>query len=143
MTAERSAGTGTTGLPHSPHLFPTAGFGIAVPALARGTANRSEDLRHPDRLAAQWSSSRVLIVDHAGRVELDPADGASALTASGAAPAAPKRPGLTLVSNHATDLTDDQTARDPVRANGTPWVMTPCTETAQSSGRDHCAGPAA
>ncbi len=51
------------------------GFVIAVPALSRGVANRSEGLRHPDRLIAQWSASRVLIVDDAGRVELDPTSG--------------------------------------------------------------------
>jgi len=104
MTAERSASTGTTGWHPSPPLFPTAGFAIGVPALARGTANRSEDLRHPDRLAAQWSSSRVVIMDHAGRVELDRADWAPAAAASGAAPGAAAPTTLRLSSHPASTI---------------------------------------
>ena len=87
MTAERPTGTGTTEPHLPPHPSPAARFGIALPALSRGTANRSEDLRQPDRLAAQWSSSRVVIMDHAGRVQLDPVD-APAIAASARAAAA-------------------------------------------------------
>jgi len=68
----RRAGNDGPGMTRS-QSAPHAGFVIAVPALSRGTANRSEDLRHPDRLAAQWPVSRVVIMDHAGRVELNPA----------------------------------------------------------------------
>ncbi len=90
--------TATHSSPHSPppsadpsaqsprNPLAPAGFGIGVPALSRGTANRSEDLRHPDRLAGQWSAARVVIMDHAGRVELDPASrSAAAGMASGSA----------------------------------------------------------
>jgi NAD+ diphosphatase len=88
----RAARPGTTG----PHISPAAGFGIAVPALSRGTANRSEDLRQPDRLAALWPVSRVVIMDHAGRVELNP-DGASG------APGLRSYPGQTIAQAPPTD----------------------------------------
>jgi len=112
MTAEHSIGTGSTAPSpapsHSPsrQLPPAAGFGIAVPALARGTANRSEDLRHPDRLAAQWSSSRVVIMDQAGRVELEPAGGAAAAPA--ADPAVPR------LRNHPASTIAQAPPRDAV-----------------------------
>ena len=92
MTAQRTAESGTTG----PRISPSAGFGIAVPALSRGTASRSEDLRQPDRLAAQWPASRVVIMDHAGRVELDPA-------ARSGTPGLRSYPALTIAQAPSTD----------------------------------------
>lgn len=46
-------------------------FRIATPALSRGTADRSEDLRHPDRVRANWPAARVLVLGRDGGVALD------------------------------------------------------------------------
>lgn len=48
-----------------------APFRIAMPALSRGTADRSEDLRDPDRILAAWPQARVLRVDAVGRLAAD------------------------------------------------------------------------
>jgi NAD+ diphosphatase len=47
-------------------------FVIDVPTLSRGTADRSEDLREPERLLREWSSSRVLTLDGGGAIRLEP-----------------------------------------------------------------------
>lgn len=46
-------------------------FHIARPTLARGTADRSEDLRNPERIAAKWPDARVITVDADGHVAVD------------------------------------------------------------------------
>ncbi len=46
-----------------------------MPALSRGTADRSEDLRDPDRILRAWPSAVVLGVDEEGRLDAD--DGAT------------------------------------------------------------------
>ena len=38
-----------------------------VPTLSRGAADRSEDVRDPDRVRAAWPTARVLVLDDAGR----------------------------------------------------------------------------
>ncbi|GAA1998873.1 NAD(+) diphosphatase [Nakamurella flavida] len=43
---------------------------MVTPALSRGTVDRSEDLRDPDRIAAAWPTARVLTLDPAGRAEI-------------------------------------------------------------------------
>lgn len=43
-------------------------FTIDLPALARGPVDRSEDLRHPERLAGSWRTARVLAVGTDGRL---------------------------------------------------------------------------
>ena len=47
-------------------------FVIDVPTLSRGTADRSEDLREPERLLEQWSRARVLTLDGGGSVQVEP-----------------------------------------------------------------------
>ena len=47
-------------------------FVIDTPTLSRGTADRSEDLREPERLLAQWSRARVLTLDGGGSVQVEP-----------------------------------------------------------------------
>ncbi len=42
-----------------------------TPTLSRGTADRSEDLRAPERLAAGWPTAKILVVDKDGRVAAD------------------------------------------------------------------------
>ena len=59
--------------PPAPPAVPTS-FSIAVPTLSRGTADRSEDLREPVRLQQQWPHAQVIVLDQAGRAELDAAD---------------------------------------------------------------------
>lgn len=49
----------------------SASFRIKSPVLAVGAADRSEDLREPERLARAWSQSRVVLVDPTGRVHTD------------------------------------------------------------------------
>ncbi len=39
-----------------------------APTLSRGTADRGEDLRDPDRARQHWDRARVLVVDRTGRV---------------------------------------------------------------------------
>ncbi len=51
---------------------PAAGFVIQIPALSRGDADRSEDLREPDRIRQAWPLARVLTVDDTARVAVDP-----------------------------------------------------------------------
>lgn len=46
----------------------TGAFRIALPVLSRGTADRSELLRDPDRIRRGWSRARILEVDPAGLV---------------------------------------------------------------------------
>lgn len=63
----------TSPAPGAPPSGPTAQgtpapFRIAMPALSRGTADRSEDLRDPDRILFAWPSAVVLRVDHYGRL---------------------------------------------------------------------------
>lgn len=43
------------------------GFPIATPVLSRGSADRSEDLRDENRIAAAWPTARVVVVDENGR----------------------------------------------------------------------------
>lgn len=65
------------------------GFPIEVPALSRRSADRSEDLRDPTRLAAAWPVALVLEVDPDGRadiVEPPSGDGAAAAGNGGPAP---------------------------------------------------------
>lgn len=57
--------------PPAPPATPTS-FVIDTPALSRGNADRSEDLREPARIRQQWPRSRVLTLDQAARVQLDP-----------------------------------------------------------------------
>ena len=49
----------------------TGHFTIALPVLARGTADRSEELRRPERLAGSWAGAEVLVMDGTGRVAVD------------------------------------------------------------------------
>ena len=42
-----------------------------TPTLSRGAADRSEDVRDPDRVRAAWPSARVLVLDDAGRTRWD------------------------------------------------------------------------
>lgn len=53
---------------HHGQRHPARRFTIATPPLSRGTANRSEDLREPARVALNWPRSKVLTVDPDGRV---------------------------------------------------------------------------
>jgi len=46
-------------------------FRMDVPALSRGAADRSEDVRDPHRARRAWSTARVLVLDDAGRAQLD------------------------------------------------------------------------
>jgi NAD+ diphosphatase len=46
------------------------GFPIAMPVLSRAAADRSEDLRDPDRTAAAWPTARLITVDPAGRTPM-------------------------------------------------------------------------
>ncbi len=41
----------------------TSGFHMDTPTLSRGAADRSEDVRDPDRVRAAWPSARVLVLD--------------------------------------------------------------------------------
>jgi NAD+ diphosphatase len=50
-----------------------APFRIDTPTLSRGVADRSEDLRDPDRILAAWPTAVVLRVDRAGQLAM--ADG--------------------------------------------------------------------
>lgn len=59
-------------------MVAAAGFAMQTPTLSRGTADRSEDLRAPDRIAREWSTARMLIMDPAGQVDLS--DATSLLT---------------------------------------------------------------
>jgi NAD+ diphosphatase len=47
-------------------------FTIDMPTLSRGTADRSEDLREPERLLEHWSRARMLVLDGGGSVQLEP-----------------------------------------------------------------------
>ena len=47
-------------------------FVIDTPLLSRGTADRSEDLRDPERIAQMWPAARMLVMDGKGRVALEP-----------------------------------------------------------------------
>lgn len=47
------------------------GFSMGVPTLSRGTADRSEDVRDPDRIRRAWPAARVLVVDRSGRARWD------------------------------------------------------------------------
>lgn len=42
-----------------------------APTLSRGTADRSEDLRAPERITAGWPTAKILVVDRDGRVAAD------------------------------------------------------------------------
>jgi NAD+ diphosphatase len=53
----------------TPSATPSS-FVIDVPLLSRGTADRSEDLRSPDRIAQMWPAARMLMMDARGRVGL-------------------------------------------------------------------------
>ena len=56
----------------------THGFPMAVPVLSRTSADRSEDLRDPERTARAWPQARVLTVDESGRTPVrSTADGAT------------------------------------------------------------------
>jgi len=44
---------------------------MGVPTLSRGAADRSEDVRDPDRIAKAWPGARVLVLDDVGRTEWD------------------------------------------------------------------------
>jgi NAD+ diphosphatase len=44
---------------------------MGVPMLSRGVIDRSEDVRHPDRIRRAWPAARVLVLDDAGRTEWD------------------------------------------------------------------------
>jgi len=52
-----------------------AGFVIGIPALSRGNADRSEDLREPTRIGQEWMRARVLTVAGNGTVRLEPGTG--------------------------------------------------------------------
>ena len=52
-----------------------AGFVIGIPALSRGSADRSEDLREPTRIRQEWMRARVLTLAGNGTVRLDPGTG--------------------------------------------------------------------
>jgi NAD+ diphosphatase len=47
------------------------GLKMDVPTLSRGAADRSEDVRDPDRVRAAWPTARVLVLDDAGRTRWD------------------------------------------------------------------------
>ena len=47
-------------------------FTIDIPTLSRGTADRSDDLREPERLLEHWSRARMLVLDGGGSVQLEP-----------------------------------------------------------------------
>ncbi len=47
------------------------GLRMDVPVLSRGIADRSEDVRDPDRVRRAWPTARVLVLDDAGRVRWD------------------------------------------------------------------------
>ena len=47
-------------------------FTIDIPTLSRGTADRSEDLREPERLLEHWPRARMLVLDGGGSVQLEP-----------------------------------------------------------------------
>ena len=66
---------------------------MTTPALSRGTVDRSEDLRDPARMAAAWSSARVITLDPVGRAEIVTLPGPDGAT-----------PALSTVA--ATDLAD-------------------------------------
>jgi len=44
---------------------------MGVPTLSRGAADRSEDVRDPDRLRRTWPDARMLVVDRSGRANWD------------------------------------------------------------------------
>ncbi len=48
-----------------------AGFRIGVPALSRGAADRSEDVRDPARVRHAWPTARVLLLDETGQAPWD------------------------------------------------------------------------
>jgi NAD+ diphosphatase len=52
-----------------------APFRISIPALSRSTADRSEDLRDPDRIMNAWPDAVVLTVDPVGRIAADVSSG--------------------------------------------------------------------
>ena len=69
MSAASRATQGPAEPVHSPVAPGTpAPFRIATPALSRGTADRSEDLRDPDRILRAWERARVVLVDAEGRL---------------------------------------------------------------------------
>ena len=86
-----------------PDISGAAGFVIATPALSRGTANRSEDLRNPERLDARWPAARVVILDHAGRVELDEITGRVRTHPAAAVAGRPPAPAVLLGSVDGVD----------------------------------------
>ena len=61
---------------------------MGVPTLSRGAADRSEDVRDPDRLRRTWPAARVLVVDRSGRAGWD----GSTLAFRPAAEVAPEPP---------------------------------------------------
>ena len=63
-------------------------FSMGVPTLSRGAADRSEDVRDPDRLRRTWPAAGVLVVDRSGRASWD----GSSLTFLPAAELAPEPP---------------------------------------------------
>ena len=60
--------------PVAPTASP-ATFRINTPVLSRGTADRSEDLRNPQRLADEWPRAKVVTLDARGRAAIEPATG--------------------------------------------------------------------
>ncbi len=56
--------------PVAPSASP-ATFGINTPLLSRGTADRSEELREPERIQREWAQAKVLTLDHRGRAAVD------------------------------------------------------------------------
>ncbi len=68
MSTDRAVSTP----PASGHSAPDGVFRIAPPALSRSGADRSEDLRDAARILEHWPAARVMVMDPAGRVELDP-----------------------------------------------------------------------
>lgn len=63
------------------------GFPIEVPALSRRSADRSEDLRDPARLAAAWPGALVLEVDPDGGADIVEHFGGDGAVAAGSGPA--------------------------------------------------------
>jgi len=92
----------------------SAGFVMQTPTLSRGTADRSEDLRAPDRIEREWSRARLLIMDQAGQVQLSGAT--TLLTVPAISVAAGPPAGAVLLG--AVDGVDQWAMRGEVAENG-------------------------
>ncbi|GGM07932.1 NAD(+) diphosphatase [Nakamurella endophytica] len=96
-----------------------APFAIPVPALSRGTVDRSEDLRHRDRLLESWRDGLLLTVDPSGAVAVREVDGTPRLDLTRAVERADGPPEDAVLVGRADDPSADPSpAADPGRTPG-------------------------